>query len=326
MDANEVARLQKIKGIGPKRSEAILLKLGEMGKSLDDLFTLSSSEINQQFKLPINVAEAIVEAKPIEKTEPVTSQNDPLSVKGIRILKRGTSDYPQRLSELLGDKAPEVLYVWGNTALFDKPAVGFCGSREASEKNIEVAAKTAEEVAHQDWVVVSGHARGVDTAAHRAALEHGSGTIIVAAEGLLSFKLRQELKRIAKPEQILIVSQFPPDAKWTVGRAMARNSIIIGLSDAMVLVAARTEGGTFEAGKAALRLKIPLYVARYSSPGDSAAGNTYFLDRGAIPLNGKQETGRPNVDNLIQTVNTKRQPKPESSSTPPQPEQMALLL
>ncbi len=255
---------------------------------------------------------------------------DNLLLNSFHTLKRGTPEYPQRLMDILGDKAPEFLYVWGNTDLFNKPAVGFCGSRDASEINIMVAAKTAEAVADQDWVVVSGHARGVDTAAHRAALEHGSATIIVAAEGILDFKLRRELKQIAKPDQILIVSQFPPDAKWSVGRAMARNSVIIGLSDAMVLVAARTEGGTFEAGKAALRLKMPLYVARYSSPGDSAAGNAYFLDRGALPLNEKQETGKPNVENLIGTVRAKRQSKPEPSvdttSTPAQPEQLALLL
>jgi DNA protecting protein DprA len=330
MNASALQNLQRIKGIGPKRSEAILQRLDETGRSLDDFFALSVTEIKQQFNLPINVAEAIVQSITEEQPVTATAEEDALITKGIKILKRGTPEYPKRLARLLGDKAPDILYVWGNTDLFNKPAVGFCGSREASEKSIEIAADTARQIVEEGWVVVSGHARGVDTAAHQAALKSGGGTIIVAPEGILSFKLRRELKQIAKPEQILIVSQFPPAAGWAVGRAMGRNSTIIGLSDAMVLVSARAEGGTFEAGKTALRLRTPLFVARYESPGESAAGNRYFLDRGAYQLSKKESTGKPNTEYLLKIVKASnelfQEAKEAISSEAAKPHQLPLVL
>jgi DNA protecting protein DprA len=294
MNESNSIRLRNVKGIGTKRYSSILNKLAELGSSLDDLFQMPADEIAVTFKVPEQVAQAI------STSEAVPPAEDEMS--GFKILKRGTPGYPKRLEELLADKAPPVLHVWGNLDLLDRPAVGFCGSRHATAKGIEVTADTARQIVEQGWVVISGHARGVDTTAHRTALENGGSTIIVAPEGISRFKLRRELKQIAKPENILVISEFEPKVGWSVGRAMTRNKTIIGLSDAMILVEARLEGGTFEAGKAALRLKLPLYVAQYQTPGESAAGNEYFLKHGAHPLLKSSGTGKANIDHLRQTV------------------------
>jgi DNA protecting protein DprA len=294
MNESNSTRLRSVKGIGPKRYSSILTKLAELRRSIDDLFQMPAAEIAATFKIPKQVAQAISTAGDAA-TPPVTNSD-------FKILKRGTPSYPKKLEELLADKAPPVLHVWGNLDLLNRPAVGFCGSRHATAKGIEVTADTARQIVEQGWVVVSGHARGVDTMAHRTALENGGSTIIVAPEGISRFRLRRELKQIAKPENILIISEFEPEAGWSVGRAMTRNKTIIGLSDAMILVEARLEGGTFEAGKAALRLKVPLYVAQYQTPGESAAGNEYFLKHGAHPLLKSSGTGKANIDHLRQTV------------------------
>jgi DNA protecting protein DprA len=257
MNTSNHERLQKVRGIGPKRYQNVLTKLDELGKSLDDLFKMPAAEIKSVFNLPRNVAEAIASTSGQSQTNSEIMKEpeeaiDQLAAKSIKTLKRGSPDYPKRLEVVLDDKAPPILYAWGNLKLLEKPAVGFCGSRDASEESIVATADTAKQIADLGWVVVSGHARGVDTKAHLAALQNGGSTIIVAPEGLLNFKLRQELKKIAKPEQILIISEFDPKARWSVINAMTRNRTIIGLSDAMILVEARMEGGTFQAGETTL--------------------------------------------------------------------------
>ena len=297
-DSNEI-RLKSVYGVGPKRFAHIMNAIAEAKQSLDVLFNMPALEIKEKFKLPNNVAEAIEAAF---KVTPEQLEADALASKGIKILRRGTENYPERLEQILGDKAPDVLYIWGNLELLSKPAVGFCGSRSASDKGIAVTEDTARQITELGWVVVSGHARGVDTKAHQTALENGGGTIIVAPEGIFDFKLRKELKQIAKPEQILVISEFPPKAKWNAGYAMKRNKTIIGLSNAMILVEAREEGGTFEAGKEALRLKVPLYVAHYQTSVQSSAGNEYFLKRGAKPLRKNQDTDKANIQSLREDV------------------------
>jgi DNA protecting protein DprA len=304
-NVTDYLQLHNIKGIGPKRYHSIVVRLQECRLSLDQLFAMPVEAIVKEFKLPINVAKAIVASSVELKLLPNKADNEMVTLrsKGIKILKKGTPEYPQRLLKALGNSAPETLYVWGNLDLLNKPAVGFCGSRNVSEKGIEITIDTAKQIAELGWIVVSGHARGVDTAAHKTALEANCGTIIVAAEGVLGFKLREELKKISKPDQLLIVSEFNPNAKWTVINAMTRNKTIIGLSDAMILVEARTEGGTFEAGKAALRLKKPLYVVDYQTADNGNAGNHYLLKRGAKPLRRNKETIQANISDLREVVN-----------------------
>jgi DNA processing protein len=323
MSTVENERLKKITGIGPKRLARILTKLIETHQTLDEFFKLPSEQIIKDFKLPKNVAEAIANASTINETVEM-SEIELLNSKGVKVVKRGEPNYPIRLEATLGDAAPSVLYMWGNIDLLNKPSVGFCGSRNVTEKGIDVTIDTAKQITDLGWVVVSGHARGVDTAAHRTSLENNGSTIIVAPEGMLNFKLRSELKKIAKHNQILIISEFPPKARWTVGNAMTRNKTIIGLSDAMILVEARLEGGTFEAGKAALKLKIPLYVAAYQKPGISAAGNEHFLRKGAVALLKDEESGKANIASLRQTVNSKDRTVEKIAEEKPQQLEMFL--
>ncbi|MBL8156843.1 MAG: DNA-processing protein DprA [Anaerolineae bacterium] len=317
---DDLKTLQAIKGIGPKRSQKILTRLSDTGRSLEALFGLSAAEIVTEFKIPKAVAEALrtsrlVGDKQIER--PLDQQSESLASRNIRVLSRGDSDYPDRLATVLGAKSPSPLYVWGNLDLWQRPAVGFCGSRDASPESLSATYDIAAQVARLGWVVVSGHARGVDTSAHRAALENGGSTIIVAPEGILGFKLRQELKRIARPEQILIVSEFKPQAHWSVGNAMTRNRTIIALSDAMVLIEARSEGGTFEAGKMTLRLGMPLFVALYQKRGSNASGNQYFVEQGATAIEKDMATGQPQLATLKQTVSRRFNREPENISEHP---------
>jgi len=91
---------------------------------------------------------------------------------------------------------------------------------------------------------------------------------------------------------------------------MQRNQTVCGLSEALVVIEAGTSGGTFEAGKLALRLKMPLFVADYAEPAASAAGNDYFLARGARPLRRSAETVQANLEPLRRVVEARSETAP----------------
>ncbi|HEX2619036.1 MAG TPA: DNA-processing protein DprA, partial [Phototrophicaceae bacterium] len=186
-------------------------------------------------------------------------------------------------------------HVWGNLDLLKQPSIGFCGSRNVSEKGLSITADVVQQMVGLNRVIVSGHASGVDIMAHRTALECGGATIIVIAEGMANFRLHQEVKQLAKPDSVLIISGFEPDARWTVNQAMIRNNTIIGLSDAVVLIESRLEGGTFNAGEAALQLNVPIFVAEYETTTANNKGNAYFIQHGAIALRKSAGTGRANI-------------------------------
>lgn len=310
-------KLIDIKGIGKKRSATIETKMQDNKLSLADVYAMSPPKIKEIFGLPINVAETIADIgtsvvvtpqestpKKKEKKE-IPSVNNKVSEIDVKILQKSDDDYPIKLINLLGENAPEKLYIWGNLDLLNKPAVGFCGSRNVSDKGLAVTKDVTEQISDLGWVTVSGHARGVDSTAHRVALENNAGTIIVLPQGLEGFKLRTELKKYAKRDNLLIISEFDLDAGWAVGRAMQRNRTIIGLSDAMVLVESREKGGTFSAGKTALKYNHPLFVVDFKEQEDSNAGNKFFIQKGAIRLSKSRITNRANINPLQETVANK---------------------
>jgi len=211
--------------------------------------------------------------------------------------------YPERLKRVLGTDAPPILYFWGNLHLLHQPSIGFCGSRKVSTKGLSVAEDTSYQIALKNWVVVSGHAKGVDTATHQTALFNKGKTIIVSPEGVLCFKIRSDIKYLIDLDNTLIVSEFQPNSAWSVSNAMTRNHTICGLSDALIVIQSGLEGGTFQAGKYALNKRVPLFVADYEDAvHHDAPGNSYFLKNGASRIGKSVETQKANLNHLIREV------------------------
>ena len=298
-------QLHLARGIGPATMRRVLARLSRTDTSLEEFLHLTSEEQVSQFGLAHRQAEALyavqTEAKRI-RTE--------LEQRGVALLTLALPEYPVRLRQRLGDQTPPLLYAWGNLDLLQKRAVGFCGARAASAKGIAVAEDCARQIASWNWGVVSGGARGVDTATHRAALTTGGTTVIVLPEGILRYRLRRELKPLVSKERVLLISEFPPFVTWSVANAMQRNRTVCGLSEALIVIESGASGGTFEAGKLALRLKMPLFVADYAEPAVSATGNAHLLARGARPLRRNAETEQANLEPLRRALETCSQTEP----------------
>ena len=177
----------------------------------------------------------------------------------------------------------------GDLSLLERPCIGVCGSRKASETALEISRLLAESATKAGFVVASGYAGGVDQQAHLGALRSGGATIAVLAEGIDRFSLRQILREHATPSNLLIVSQFADDAKWTVWRAMERNKTIVALSSAMFVVEAGDTGGTLDAGKETLRQGKPLFVLDYKNERATTKGNRLLLGQGARRVSSRRE-------------------------------------
>lgn len=200
--------------------------------------------------------------------------------------------YPASVKSIMGSRSPAHLDMAGNLDILDTPGIGFGGSRKCSPKGLDTVRVSAEQAAKNDITVVSGNANGVDCKAHFSALESGGKTILVLAEGLDHFRVKDELKPVWDWNRVLVISQFLADDQWRVYRAMTRNKLIISLTRAMVLTEAGSTGGTIAAGKETLKIGMPLFISYYSGMPSYAKGNQILLDRGAKNLTDLEEVFR----------------------------------
>lgn len=218
------------------------------------------------------------------------------------------NNYPQQVKFILGKKAPKFLYAMGNLNLLNQDAIGFCGSRKASEKGMETAEDCSEQAAKNDIVVISGNAAGVDFKAHYSCLKAGGKTILVIPEGMNHFRIRKSLELVWDWERVLVISQFQPDEAWKAFRAMSRNQLIIALSKAMVVIEAGNNGGTLNAGLETLRLGLKLYVAEYRDMSVDAKGNKALLDDGATRIIKSKLTNRAKMEHIFDGIRNYKLP------------------
>lgn len=264
-DLAALIQVQTAKGVGPAKLSEILNSLHSAQISLPEFL-----QFDEDSAADIRLRDAWRAAHDHSESQPFFEIANDVLDKGWQVVTLFDDAYPHRLKRVLGEKAPTVLYVWGNHNILragsggDK-AIGFSGSRNVSPEGIAAARQLARMAAEREYTVVSGHAPGVDNAAHLAALEGDATTIFVIAEGVLSFRMRKELRElaIANKTSWVVVSQFSPLSKWTVPNAMTRNSTIIGLSDALFVIECGRDGGTWAAAQTATKLKHPLYVIDY---------------------------------------------------------------
>ena len=152
--------------------------------------------------------------------------------------------YPERLKRVLGKLAPPILAIWGNLRLLDTAGRRLVWLAPRLRARHRFHGRHGEQAVEREITVVSGAAKGIDTAAHRTALASGGSTIVVAPEGILNFRLRSEIKELASAANTLIMSEFQPNTRWFTANTMTRNHTLIGLSNALIVVESGLRGGT----------------------------------------------------------------------------------
>ncbi|UMP01276.1 DNA-processing protein DprA [Amycolatopsis sp. EV170708-02-1] len=216
---------------------------------------------------------------PYEQRIEADATVETLTSSGIRALLCDDQRYPDRLRRFTG--APIALFYRGPIEMLENPTVGVCGSRNATSAGLRAARACGQDAARLGVTVVSGYARGIDTESHLACLEAGGSTIAVLAEGILNFRLRPAYRELPSSalDHLLVISQFPPSQHWTAGAAMTRNQVVIGLSQAVVVVEAGETGGTLRAGEVAVQSGRRLLVMDFAE--GTPQGNAKLIATGA---------------------------------------------
>ena len=169
---------------------------------------------------------------------------DSLHASGVHAVTRKNGDYPERLTHVL--PPPRVLFVTGSLPDGRKPAVAVIGARRDTRYGRNQAFRIARELAANGVVIISGLARGIDSAAHRGALDAGGITVGVLGSGIRKMyppenqALADEIVRTGGA----VISEFAPDAEPIGFHFPIRNRIISGLSDAVLLIEAQKKSGT----------------------------------------------------------------------------------
>lgn len=233
-DSDAVSRIRLIRTaqIGPVTYRQLIARFGDAGAAIEALPGLARRGGG---RAPVVAPAALAERELVA-----------VAKLGARHLFIEDADYPALLAEL--DDAPPVLTVRGDAALLRRTAVAMVGARNASAAACRFARALAYQLADQGVAVVSGLARGVDTAAHVGAIEQrdaGGGTIGVIAGGI---EIVYPPENAALQERIategLLIAEQPPGTEPRARHFPYRNRIIAGLSVGTVVVEAAPKSGS----------------------------------------------------------------------------------
>jgi DNA processing protein len=190
------------------------------------------------------------------------------------------------LNDVESRYAPPWLNLQGDPKLLRRsPRIAVVGSRDASDSGLASAAEVAAFVAKAGGTVVSGLARGIDAAAHVAAIKAGGKTIAVLGTPLGQCAVRENAglqKHIG--EEHLLVSQFADDAVVQKSFFVQRNRTMALICEASIIVEAGDGSGTLSQGWEAIRLGRPLFLSRLVAENKSLGWPAEMLRYGAAVL------------------------------------------
>lgn len=201
---------------------------------------------------------------------------------GVAWIAKDDPAYPVRLARF--PDAPRWLFVRGDCG--DGPSIGIVGTRTCTAYGLGLAAEYGAAAARMGWAVVSGLARGIDTAGHEGARSSDGHCVAVLGSGIDVVYPRSNARL---HDSILgsggaVVSEFPPGTRPDGWRFPTRNRIIVGLSDVILVVEAGATGGALITARIALDYGVPVFAV----PGDvdrtASVGTNLLIRDGAFPV------------------------------------------
>lgn len=265
-------RLIRSRKVGPATFWRLLAEHGSARAALEALPDIArASGITDYTPCPEGVAQA--ELRAARKI-------------GARMILRGAAAYPAALADL--SDAPPILWALGNTDLLSRPMVAIVGARSASSLGERMARKLAAGLGAAGVTVVSGLARGIDAAAHDAAL--ATGTIAVQAGGVDVVYPSENTALTGRiGEAGLRLSEQPVGLEPQARHFPARNRIIAGLSRAVIVVEAAAQSGSLITARAALDLGREVMAVPGHPLDARASGPNILIRDGAVLVRGAED-------------------------------------
>jgi DNA processing protein len=260
-------------GLGPKR----ILKAAQTLPQLASLFRLSLTEL-ESLNFPAPAAQFLFTGK--ARTEAERELVRMGEQKGM-ILTYGDEEYPERLREIFDP--PPVLWVLGNVNLLARPSIAIVGTRHPTPYGTGMAEILARDLAMRKLVILSGMARGIDTAAHKGTLAAHGSTIAVWGTGI-DVIYPKENKPLA--ENILesggaIVSEYRLGTFPAPQNFPKRNRILSGISIGVLVVEAGENSGTRVTARCALEQNRDVYAVPGNVTTKNAWGPNTLIKQGA---------------------------------------------
>ncbi|MBA2585240.1 MAG: DNA-protecting protein DprA [Chthoniobacterales bacterium] len=260
--------------MGPVR----LRKLLEVFPSPEEILRTRSSALRAVEGIGNEVAEQITSW---ERTIDLGAELDRIRAFGAEAITAQSPLYPRHLREI--HAPPIVLYVWGKLEERDQHAIGVIGSRRTTHYGTESAKKLSYQLAYAGLTVVSGLARGIDTAAHQGAIAAKGRTIAVIGSGLMKLYPPENAALAEKISQGngAIVSEFSMEIEPDRQTFPMRNRIISGWSHGILVVEAGLNSGALITASQALEQGRSVYAVPGHINAPSAQGSNRLIQQGA---------------------------------------------
>ena len=289
-------RLIRTPNVGPSTFRDLINRFGSAEAAIEALPELAlSGGLTRSPRIPpVAEAEAELEAA---------------AAAGARFVAVGEPDYPPVLRNM--DYPPPLLAVRGNAAVFSLPPVAIVGARNASLAGIKMARMLASDLGREGYGVISGLARGIDTAAHEGSL--ATGTVAVLAGGLDQPYPAENIELCnAIAERGAVVSEMPFGWEPRAQDFPRRNRIIAGLSLGLVVVEAAKRSGSLISARLAGEMGRLVFAVPGSPLDPRAAGANGLLKDGATLVT---EVG--DVTAAIAPLIGRSEPQAETLDEPP---------
>ena len=310
-------RLFNASGFGSKSIHYLFGILKGKGQTIEDLFAYDERDFANTFpeigKGRFSKA-TLVGLHLTENDSRIYSDFERLSDEKIHVIGLDDERYPQSLLDAMDGSAPSVLFCRGNLRLLNNKGISIVGARAVDDFAVLLTKEIAKSLANEGYNVTSGYAKGVDTSAHLGALEADGTTTMILSFGVNHISIKKEIREFDWERNALFVTQFAPYEKFSGQNAMARNKVVCAMSQALVVIQSGPErdssgkmSGTFDAGKSALDMGIPVFVLSPKILSD-AKGNKDLIRLGGIEIeNGNQiidylKSNTKEQENRLQTV------------------------
>ncbi len=215
-----------------------------------------------------------------EKHADLKAELDLVKQFGANVITQTSPVYPRELKTI--HNPPIILYVWGELTERDQRAIGVVGSRKTSHYGLDCAKKLSYQLAYAGLTIVSGLARGIDTAAHQGALAAGARTVAVIGSGLMDL-YPPENKALA--EKIAasgaVVSEYPMRFPPSVQTFPYRNRIVAGWGSGVLVVEAGLSSGALITANQALEHGRLVYAIPGPIDRPTSAGSNRLIQQGA---------------------------------------------
>jgi DNA processing protein len=267
-DTDRIDRLRLIRSdnVGPRTFRSLLNHCGSANAALERLPDLARRGGAARPMRICSVADA--------RAELVASQS-----LGIGLLAPGEPGYPQRLSTL--DDAPPMLAVRGSIETLMRPMIAIVGSRNASAAGLKFAGRLARDLGDAGFVIISGLARGIDQAAHRASVEGGTVAVLAGGHDRIYPSEHVDLLAAIIAAKGAAISEMPLGHEPRARDFPRRNRLISGAAAGVVVIEAAHRSGSLITARMAAEQGREVFAVPGSPLDPRAAGTNDLIKQGA---------------------------------------------